>query len=158
MNADLRYSPTSLPPVKEPFTKNMVIREGRDKYPGITAVFQAHGLPCAGCHVGSYETVAGGARTHNLDVEAILADLNKFVRDGTVPPAKGRPTGLMAQAPKRGDVTIEGIKHLIAVASGKGGVGKSLVTALLAVTLMRKGYQVGILDGDVTGPSIPRMF
>jgi hybrid cluster-associated redox disulfide protein len=158
MNAQLRYSATRLSPVNEPITKDMVIREVRDKYPGITAVFQAHGLPCAGCHVGSYETIAGGARTHNLDVEAILADLNKFVRDGTVPPARGRPTGLMAQAPKRGDVTIEGIKHIIAVASGKGGVGKSLVTALLAVTLKRKGYKVGILDGDITGPSIPRMF
>src|SRR5919201_1829230 len=158
MNADLRYSATRLSPVNEPITKDMVIREVRDRYPGITAVFQAHGLPCAGCHVGSYETIAGGARTHNLDVEAILADLNTFVRDGTVPPARGRPSGMMAQAPKRGDVTIEGIKHIIAVASGKGGVGKSLVTALLAVTLKRKGYKVGILDGDITGPSIPRMF
>lgn len=63
----------------------MIIREVRDRYPGITAVFQAHGLPCAGCHVGSYETIEGGARTHKLDVEAILADLNRFARDGTVP-------------------------------------------------------------------------
>ena len=42
--------------------------------------------------------------------------------------------------------------------SGKGGVGKSLVTRLLAVTLRRNGYRVGILDGDITGPSIPKMF
>ena len=42
--------------------------------------------------------------------------------------------------------------------SGKGGVGKSLVTGLLAVTLRRSGYRVGILDGDITGPSIPHMF
>ncbi len=50
------------------------------------------------------------------------------------------------------------IKKVIAVMSGKGGVGKSMVTASLAVLLNRKGYNVGILDGDITGPSIPKMF
>ncbi|TAM59894.1 ATP-binding protein [bacterium] len=50
------------------------------------------------------------------------------------------------------------IKHLIPVMSGKGGVGKSLTTSLLAVALRRKNYRVGILDADVTGPSIPRFF
>lgn len=50
------------------------------------------------------------------------------------------------------------IKNVIAVMSGKGGVGKSLVTASLAGMLAEKGYKVGILDSDVTGPSIPKMF
>lgn len=50
------------------------------------------------------------------------------------------------------------IKKVIGVVSGKGGVGKSSVTSLLAVALRRKGYRVGILDADVTGPSIPKMF
>jgi len=50
------------------------------------------------------------------------------------------------------------IQHVIAIASGKGGVGKSSVTALLAVALARANYRVGILDADVTGPSIPRFF
>ena len=50
------------------------------------------------------------------------------------------------------------VKHVIGVVSGKGGVGKSLVTGILAVELARAGKKVGILDGDITGPSIPKMF
>ncbi|NLC25559.1 MAG: Mrp/NBP35 family ATP-binding protein [Fastidiosipila sp.] len=50
------------------------------------------------------------------------------------------------------------VKKLIAVMSGKGGVGKSLVSSLLAVGMMRKNYHVAILDADVTGPSIPKSF
>ncbi len=50
------------------------------------------------------------------------------------------------------------IKHVIAVASGKGGVGKSTVTSLLAVAMARKGYKVAIIDADITGPSIPKNF
>ena len=50
------------------------------------------------------------------------------------------------------------IKKVIGVVSGKGGVGKSLVTSLLAVTMQRKGYQAAILDADITGPSIPKAF
>jgi len=50
------------------------------------------------------------------------------------------------------------IGHTLAVMSGKGGVGKSLVASLAAVALKRQGYNVGILDADITGPSIPKMF
>ncbi len=50
------------------------------------------------------------------------------------------------------------VKNVIAIMSGKGGVGKSLVASLMAVSLQRQGYAVGILDADITGPSIPRMF
>lgn len=50
------------------------------------------------------------------------------------------------------------IKKIIGVVSGKGGVGKSLVTSMLACSMKNKGYKVGILDADITGPSIPKMF
>ena len=50
------------------------------------------------------------------------------------------------------------IKHVIGVVSGKGGVGKSFVTSSLAVQMAKAGYKVGILDADITGPSIPKMF
>ena len=53
---------------------------------------------------------------------------------------------------------LSNIKKVIGVVSGKGGVGKSLVTTLLSVTMQRKGYQTAILDADITGPSIPKAF
>ena len=50
------------------------------------------------------------------------------------------------------------IGKVIAVVSGKGGVGKSSFASMIAITLNKKGYKVGILDGDITGPSIPKLF
>ncbi len=50
------------------------------------------------------------------------------------------------------------VKKVVAILSGKGGVGKSFITSYLAVSLKRKGYKVGVLDADVTGPSIPKAF
>lgn len=53
---------------------------------------------------------------------------------------------------------LSSIKKVIGVVSGKGGVGKSLVTSLLAVTMQRRGFKSAILDADITGPSIPKSF
>ena len=59
----------------------------------------------------------------------------------------------MKVLPKYGNV-----KNIIGIISGKGGVGKSTVTGLIATQLAKKGYKVGVLDGDITGPSMPRFF
>ena len=59
---------------------------------------------------------------------------------------------------KLGQPAESRIRHVIAVMSGKGGVGKSSLSALLAVSLAREGYRVGLLDADITGPSIPKLF
>lgn len=53
---------------------------------------------------------------------------------------------------------LSNIKNIIVVMSGKGGVGKSSFSSLIAIALQKKGYKVGILDGDITGPSIPKLF
>jgi len=55
-------------------------------------------------------------------------------------------------------LTMEGVENIIVVASGKGGVGKSTIAANLAVTLARNGYRTALVDADIFGPSIPKMF
>ena len=53
---------------------------------------------------------------------------------------------------------MKGVKHIIAVASGKGGVGKSTVAANLAIAFARNGFNTALFDADIFGPSIPKMF
>ena len=67
--------------------------------------------------------------------------------------SRQQPQSLLVPANSLSDV-----KHVVGIVSGKGGVGKSLVTSMLAVLLQREGYKVGILDADITGPSIPKAF
>ncbi|MBQ9080087.1 MAG: Mrp/NBP35 family ATP-binding protein [Clostridia bacterium] len=72
---------------------------------------------------------------------------------GAACPSKSAPESLY-EAPN----PLSNVKHVIGIVSGKGGVGKSLVTSMMAVNFAREGYKVGILDADITGPSIPKIF
>ena len=84
---------------------------------------------------------------HDLVYEKAKITVNVKVNAQAKPPVnviKGKP--------------IAGIQNIVAVASGKGGVGKSTITANLAVSLSKMGFKVGILDADIYGPSIPIMF
>jgi hybrid cluster-associated redox disulfide protein len=139
-------------------TADMIIHDVVTQYPQTVKVFHGHGLPCTACHIGSRESIAGGAATHRLSVDALLSDLNKAINGlpTSVEPKKV-PVGRGIPLPMVGD-TGGKIKHIIAIMSGKGGVGKSLVTGLLGVALRRQGLRVGILDGDITGPTIAKMF
>ena len=73
--------------------------------------------------------------------------------EGCASKEKSNPQNFMAEQNVFSDV-----KHVIGVVSGKGGVGKSFVTGSLANAMAAKGYKVGILDADITGPSIPKMY
>lgn len=55
-------------------------------------------------------------------------------------------------------IELDGVKNIVVVASGKGGVGKSTVSSNLAISLARNGYKTALVDADIFGPSIPRMF
>lgn len=66
--------------------------------------------------------------------------------------------GCSSSVPAKLGTNYGNIKNVIGVISGKGGVGKSTVTGILATQLAKKGYKVGVLDADITGPSMPRFF
>ena len=87
----------------------------------------------------------------NTLIKAFGDDLTVVVNILVEAPKESSPNMIKGKA-------IPGIQHIVAIASGKGGVGKSTVTANLAISLVNMGFKVGILDADIYGPSIPIMF
>jgi Mrp family chromosome partitioning ATPase len=102
------------------------------------------------------DQMAGDARAAVVALEGVTGVDIKF---RTMNEAERKAVFGLSQAPGLPKLKqLNQVKQVIAIMSGKGGVGKSLVTAALAVSLRRQGQKVGILDADVTGPSIPRLF
>ncbi|HUK27430.1 MAG TPA: P-loop NTPase [Candidatus Acidoferrales bacterium] len=126
-------------------------------------------LTVGGCPLS--ETIAGDVKkavmklsgVKSVDVETTvmskqeLEELRKSIQSqmAAAQPQKSTTGGM---PPGINRLERKGVRNVIAIMSGKGGVGKSFVTAALAVQLARLGYKVGILDADITGPSIAKMF
>ncbi len=149
-SCSLRVMPLTISPVTN-------IRDLVASLPIAESVLAEFGLRCSGCSVNAYETIEAGAKAHGLRVEPIVAALAQARLSGRVPTIMNDDRRPHVAAPgafaRRGTM-----KAVVPVMSGKGGVGKSLTTGLLAVGLRRAGKRVGILDADITGPSIPRLF
>lgn len=100
----------------------------------------------------------------SIHIRFFASDLNEMTKEFL----KNKSISSIKNKDKEVQVTVEYVEgkpagdneigNVIAIMSGKGGVGKSLVAGLTAVALQRKGFNVGILDADITGPSIPKMF
>jgi len=142
-------------------TPDMTIASVVDRWPDSARIFARYTLGCASCAISKSETIAQAAAGHGagrVKLDDLINELNVFAETGKLPEGAPPAPSLAAKGVPRGMAEQKGIKHVIAVMSGKGGVGKSLVAGLLAVGLKRRGFSVGVLDGDITGPSIPRMF
>ena len=92
-------------------------------------------------------------------VSSVLASLTSERAPNAPPPgAAPRPSGAPAGAPPRQGNALPGVRHIVAVASGKGGVGKSTTACNLALGLSAQGLKVGLLDADIYGPSVPKLL
>ncbi len=126
---------------------------------------EAIAVPGVGRTLGSLNAVReiktdDGKVSVTISTAALSPIAQQLVRASTVKRLEAMPEVksadvAMVEIPTK---ELNNVKNVIAIMSGKGGVGKSLVAGMLAIALRNKGYEVGILDADITGPSIPKMF
>ena len=120
---------------------------------GVTAVLTAEAQPGQG---GGPSRAAVNAESNVLEHPRVKEARERAGNGSAATPKSGQPSpGMSGTA---GPQEMPGVKHVIAVASGKGGVGKSTTTVNLALGLQAQGLKVGILDADVYGPSQPRLL
>ena len=140
------------------------------KYPGFSRDIVSFGL------VKNIEVSAEGAVRIELRIESKNEDVPRFVYQSVMTEVKEMPgvksidvdieyhnpdvekKTAMQDDPAKWKTPLPGVKHIIGISSGKGGVGKSTVSANLAVALARLGYRTGLLDLDIYGPSMALMF
>jgi len=134
-------------------------------YPGMSRDIVSFGFVRQIEADGGDVTVELSMSTHNPEAaEQVVQEVERLV--GNLPEVKSARVRLEmtppANSPQRATASepglIPGVKHVVAVASGKGGVGKSTISANLAVRMAQLGHAVGLLDADIYGPSLPTMF